>query len=79
MKQIFIILISLFYISASLCTAFANDKVIVNPVYDFSKTGVTHITKIELGKNETRLYIQTIFYNINQFIVCIGKPFYGSR
>ena len=41
--------------------SFAKDQVIVNPAYEFSKTGITHITKIELGKNETRLHVHTIF------------------
>ena len=41
--------------------AFAKDKIIANPVYEFSNSGITHITKIELGKNETRLYIHDIF------------------
>jgi thiol-disulfide isomerase/thioredoxin len=35
-------------------TVSAKDKVIVNPEYEFSNSGNTHITKIELGKNETR-------------------------
>jgi hypothetical protein len=42
-------------------TVSAKDEVIVNPVYEFSRTGITHITKIELGKNETRLHVHTIF------------------
>ena len=40
---------------------FADDIVVVNPVYEFSNTGITHITKIELGKDETRLYTHDIF------------------
>jgi len=57
MKQIILTLI----IALTIFTVSAKDKVIVNPVYEFSKTGITHITKIELGKNETRLHIHTIF------------------
>ena len=43
------------------CAVSAKDKVIVNPVYEFSNTGITYITKIELGKKETRLHVRTIF------------------
>ena len=58
MKQtILILIISL----TTFCEIFAKDKVIVNPVYEFSRTGITHIAKIELAKNETRLYVHTIF------------------
>ena len=43
------------------CAVSAKDKVIVNPVYEFSKTGIMHVAKIELGKNETRLHVHSIF------------------
>ena len=46
---------------ATFCMVSAKDKLIVNPVYEFSNTGIIHITKIELGKNETRLHVHTIF------------------
>ena len=42
-------------------TVFSKDKVIVNPVYEFSKTGIEHVAKIELSENETRLHIHSIF------------------
>jgi hypothetical protein len=42
-------------------TLAAKDKVIVNPVVDFTNSGITHISKIELGDKETRLYIHSIF------------------
>jgi len=57
MKQI---LLTLFIALVSF-TISAKDNVIANPVYEFSKTGITHITKIELSENETRLHIHTIF------------------
>jgi thiol-disulfide isomerase/thioredoxin len=42
-------------------TVSAKDKVIVNPAYEFTNTGVTHITQIELGKEETRVHIHSTF------------------
>ena len=57
MKQTFLTLI----IILTTFTVSARDKVIVNPVYEFSNTGITHITKIELGKDETRLHIHSTF------------------
>jgi len=39
----------------------AKNKVIVNPAYEFSNSGIEHITKIESGKNETRLHIHITF------------------
>jgi thiol-disulfide isomerase/thioredoxin len=41
--------------------AFAKDKIIVNPAYEFTTSGVTYITRVELGKKETRLHVKTIF------------------
>ena len=56
-KLLFTLIIAL----ASLFSAFAKDRVIDNPVYEFSKSGITHITKIELSKKETRVHVHTIF------------------
>jgi len=56
-KTILILIITLI----SLCMVSAKDKVIVNPVYEFSTSGITHITKIELGKKETRLHVHSTF------------------
>ena len=39
----------------------AKDRVIENPAYEFSTSGVTHISRIELAKDETRVYIHTVF------------------
>ncbi|MDR0505778.1 MAG: TlpA family protein disulfide reductase [Dysgonamonadaceae bacterium] len=41
--------------------SFAKGKVIVNPVYEFTSSGITHIVKIETGEKETRLHIREIF------------------
>ena len=48
-------------IASTTFTISAKDKVIVNPVFEFSNSGITHITKIELGKTETRLHVHQIF------------------
>ena len=50
-----------FLIVLTALTVSAKDKVIVNPVYEFSNTGIAHITKIELGENETHLHVHSIF------------------
>ncbi|MDD4921323.1 MAG: TlpA disulfide reductase family protein [Bacteroidales bacterium] len=39
----------------------AQNRVIENPSCDFKTTGIDQITKIELGKNETRVYIHCTF------------------
>jgi len=54
-------ILTLIIAMTTLCAVFAKNKLIVNPVYEFSKTGIEHITKIEMGKTETRLHIHTIF------------------
>ncbi|MDR0566296.1 MAG: TlpA family protein disulfide reductase [Prevotellaceae bacterium] len=56
-KQIFALCFSL-SLAAQLA---AKDRVIENPVYDFNTSGVTHISRIELAKDETRVYIHTVF------------------
>ncbi|MDR3245755.1 MAG: hypothetical protein LBT50_04915 [Prevotellaceae bacterium] len=54
--------ISVLIISMSLAVSVqAKDRIIVNPAYEFSASGITYVTKIELGENETRLHIHTIF------------------
>ena len=57
MKQI----VLAFLIVLTTLTISAQDKSIENPVYEFSNTGITHVTKIELSKNETRLHIHSTF------------------
>jgi thiol-disulfide isomerase/thioredoxin len=42
-------------------TLSAKDKVIVNPAYEFTTSGIFHISKIELGKEELRMYIHAQF------------------
>ena len=49
------------FIALTFFTVSAKDKVIDNPVYEFSNTGITHITKIELSKKETRVHVHSIF------------------
>jgi hypothetical protein len=39
----------------------AQDRVIENPAYEFNNSGITNISKIELGENETRVYVHTTF------------------
>jgi len=56
-KNIFAFIITL----TGLFSVSAKDRVIVDPVYEFSKSGITHITKIELGEKETRVHVHTIF------------------
>ncbi|GAB6011581.1 TlpA family protein disulfide reductase [Viscerimonas tarda] len=58
MKKIILALI--LGISATF-TVSAKDKVIVNPEVDFTNNGVIHFTKIELGKNETRMYMHCTY------------------
>ena len=55
------LIITLVVTLANLYLLSAKDKVIVNPVYDFSKSGITHVSKIEIGKKETRLHIHSVF------------------
>jgi thiol-disulfide isomerase/thioredoxin len=42
-------------------TLSAKDQVIVNPAYEFTNSGIFHISKIELGKEELRLYLHAQF------------------
>jgi thiol-disulfide isomerase/thioredoxin len=58
MKRFILALIFGMSIASSLS---AKDKVIVNPVVDFTNTGIIHITKIEVGKDELRMHIHTTF------------------
>ena len=46
--------------SVSLCLS-ARDRVINNPAFEVSNTGLTHIARIELNAGETRVYIRTTF------------------
>lgn len=39
----------------------AKDRVIINPSFELSATGITHISKVELRDSETRLHIRTTF------------------
>lgn len=39
----------------------AKDRVILNPAYEVSTSGITHITKIIIKKNETQVYIHSTF------------------
>jgi thiol-disulfide isomerase/thioredoxin len=58
MKTRFFSLLFCLLFSGSLCFA---DKVITNPAYEFSNSGISHVSKIELTKTETRLHIHEIF------------------
>jgi thiol-disulfide isomerase/thioredoxin len=39
----------------------AKDTVIENPAYEFNTSGINNISRIELGENETRVYVHTEF------------------
>jgi hypothetical protein len=39
----------------------AKDIVIENPAYEFNTSGIFDISRIELGENETRIYVHTTF------------------
>ncbi len=52
----------------------AKDQIIVNPYYEFSTTGISHITKIERKKTETRIHVRTTF--IPGWWVMFGKGSY---
>ena len=54
-------ILSLIIALANIYIIAANDGVIENPVCEFSNTGITHVTKIELGEKETRLHVHEIF------------------
>ena len=56
-KHILAVIFCLFFT----LTLFAKDKVINQPIFEFTRSGITHIDKIELGKDETRVYIHSIF------------------
>ncbi len=36
-------------------------RTIHNPYYEFSKTGIHHVSKIEMDANETRIYMYSNF------------------
>lgn len=57
MKNLFLTLL----FSVITCSLTARDKVIQNPYYELKATGLYHITKIELKKKETRVYIHSTF------------------
>ncbi len=42
-------------------TLAAKDKIIDSPGYEVQNSGIDHVTRIELGKKETRLYVTTTF------------------
>lgn len=54
-KNIFTLLFAL------MCTITFAQKVIENPYYEVSKSGIHHISKIELNKTETRVHIHNTF------------------
>lgn len=54
------LLISFTFILFAL-SALAKDITINYPAYDFTTSGITHITKIELKKSETRIHIHSTF------------------
>ena len=56
-------ILTLIVVIANLCVITAKDRVINNPVYEFNNTGITHVTKIELGGKETRLHVHEIIPN----------------
>jgi thiol-disulfide isomerase/thioredoxin len=58
MKTRFLSLLFCLLFSGSFCFA---DKVITNPAYEFSNSGISHVSKIELTKTETRVYVHEIF------------------
>ncbi|MDR1584455.1 MAG: hypothetical protein LBS55_14585, partial [Prevotellaceae bacterium] len=53
------ILLCLFLMFAVNLTA--KDRIIENPAYEFNPSGIFSISKIELGENETRVYIHSKF------------------
>jgi len=62
---------------ALLCSNTFGQRVIDNPAFEISRSGITHISKIELNKNETRVHIHNIFipnwwvdFNKDIFIQC---------
>jgi hypothetical protein len=55
-KTVFLVFILLLTATLS-----AKDKVIVQPAYEFTNSGVYHISKIEIGKEELRMYIHITF------------------
>ncbi|MDR1331590.1 MAG: TlpA family protein disulfide reductase [Tannerella sp.] len=57
MKQF---LLTIILAAVATATTVAKDKIIVNPAYEFSNSGITHISKIELGENETRLHVRKV-------------------
>jgi len=56
-KQISVLIISMSFAVSSQ----AKDRIIENPGYEFTTSGIIYVTKIELGENETRLHAHTIF------------------
>lgn len=66
----------------------AKDKVITNPVYDFTTSGITNVSKIELNKDETRVHIHSTFlpnwwvkFSMKDFLQdCeTGKKYYATN
>lgn len=51
----------LFLLLIVICNISAKNRVVENPSYEFKTTGLDNITKIELGKNETRVYVHCTF------------------
>jgi hypothetical protein len=58
MKRLFLFL---FLGLLAVFTLSAKDQEIVNPAYEFTTSGIFHISKIELGKEELRMHIHAQF------------------
>lgn len=56
-----ILLLPFILLLLSTTTIYAKGKVITNPVYDFTKSGITHVSKIELETEETRVHVHSTF------------------
>jgi len=50
----------LFLFSMCLCMS-AKDRVIHDPSFELTATGITHVSKIELNEKETRVHVRTTF------------------
>jgi hypothetical protein len=66
----------------------AKDHVIENPAYEFNTTGLSEVSRIVLGENETRLYVHSTFlpgwwvrFDKTDYIedCATGKKWYVSR
>ncbi|MCD8164867.1 MAG: TlpA family protein disulfide reductase, partial [Bacteroides sp.] len=55
------ILVYFIFLLLSTAHILAKNVIITDPVYEFSTSGITNITKIELNKEETRVHIHSTF------------------